>query len=439
MNNLRESLRKLLYSNPITSALLPAGIVFVFLYPALFMVNNAIWSSFISGVLPILYVFYLLGIIICIATYRDWAVAAAFYIKAFGYLLSLFNSFIPGTFLWMLVYILLGTVSIWIMMATKQGNDMLAMSFHRPQSTYRPGPDAMEGEPQAAPQHCPCCGNLVEPGAMFCSFCGNKYPQEVLNAMGGGMGGYRGPIHQIGELCGSTLALVFNIALTANILFTLIANFSLGQIVSQSLMILICVSCWIIYAGSRNHNLTTTGFSIMNVVMIIETVLALIVPVIGVIVGGILIATGYSDAASVGIAIILGCVIGGVLLFLYWNGFRKTSASAKQILLGQQVPWTASMYCIVFTSISVFINTVSVIAKMVLAASFESFAYSLKNEFSYYLGGGSFADSIIDGLTDAVIGGNPVLATISAIVGITVGVCAVLILLKVREGGNESR
>jgi hypothetical protein len=463
LNNLRNDLRELLFSNPVTSTLYQAGFILIFIYPVLNLIQCASYSSFLAALLPIAYAFYLIAIVTCLANSQDWAIGAAFGIKALTNLLIMCRYFTMASFFYFLLYAAMAGFFIYLFVLQRQGGNPHEntgnMQYQYQQGAQNPSQQETQQTFQQAPQmaFCPGCGQPIEEDGLFCPHCGTRYENNgpVFGNQGGFQGQeknqgrnsyggsqpapeYSGPFGQVALFCSGLQTLVFTVLLTASILFSLILNHSLLSIVFQIPGILCCIACWIIYVTSTNGTLKTTGFSLINGVLILELVLYLIPCVIGMI-AGLLIVTkaGDSDFAGIGIFLIIFSALFAFIFWLYLGGFRKSIVSAREMIQGRTSEWKTSMFCIVVGIISAVGSLISTISVLSIRNSASSYVDGLLSQFSYYLGSDYLSDTLSSYIQPLIWGSNPALTTISSLLGIAVQICVVVLLLEIRKKNRE--
>ena len=249
---------------------------------------------------------------------------------------------------------------------------------------------------------CPKCGFQNDDKTMYCRKCGNPLKQSAgrpnqsaMNADTGGAGG--GLQEALRELILSPLYLVAVIALSAQVLFSIIAAatgysgysalvyrlldatgvpyeyypYQLTQVLeglnstsvvsaifSNLPVIAIAAGLWILFLNARDSikSVETTGLTVIRIVTIVQMVLYGI-GLLAAVFAGIIMTVAIGKVADInpaGIVILLLLILGvtGFLVFFYYIKILKTVRSAESILMNGNMPDRASMFVIVLTFIA---------------------------------------------------------------------------------------
>ncbi len=431
MSELQRSLKKLLDGVPVVSVILPFAFVLALIYPVTELISVLAYARWYYSVFQtLLYIIYLAGLVMCFAQELNWAIGAAFGLRALASLVSMLRyTYITFSQVLSLVfYAALAVYFLWglIMSLKYMGSGAGANNAGTP-----------GGARGGTPAYCPQCGTPVAGGGNFCPNCGTKIQQpRQSRPYGGGGGPYGGPGEWVYATCGNLLALVLSILLTASIFFHLIANFGPVAVLGQIPVILICVACWVIYVGSRNRRpMVATGFTLLSGVMIFYIIFLLILLFVMALVviyvayqfasvaryfgsssGGVVPATVFA---------ILLLVLCGVLWTFFWIGMRKTTVSARGILRGTETEWSTSLFSIILACIGAVVELIM----MAGSAALYSTLYRMMEGLSYYYG--SEMNSILGQLLNS-LGGSHGLRIFCSLLDIAVIVVAVVILFRIR-------
>lgn len=446
MNTLREDLKNIFMINPVMNIFLTAGVGLIFIYPVLLFINTLDYWSAIYAITPIAYVFYIIGIVTCIANNYEWAIGSVLAIQALSRLIDLIRYFHVGTMLYFMIY-LAASILIFLLFAKSKGvnfniNRNIGNMNVTPQSLY-----------------CPSCGAPIDADMKFCQSCGYALTNVVQaryvpgNVPGGsgngnngdvGYGGYSSNLNTVAQICSSVPALIFSIIFSVSILTKVLANHSFIGILSCIPMIIICIGCWLIYVGFNTGNVSTTGFSLISGCIIFEIVCSLVIPVILMIFTVILWIAIGSEASGTCMMYLIACAIYAALYFFFWKGLRDTVVSAKNIMLGQSVPWKVSLYSIVVICLGIVTKFISLILAIIIRGSLDYYI----NRFIGGIGiGGGFGgygsipmgnqiSEAIYGVFNSFFSG---LGIMNSIVLIAVSVCAVILLFQIRSRGKQDQ
>ena len=134
--------------------------------------------------------------------------------------------------------------------------------------------------------------------------------------------------------------------------------------------ILIAAGLWIEYVSARNsmQRMTTTGFSMVRIIMIIRLILAIlsIAFLIFVTVIGYLALSSFTDVWGIVLGLSLFVIaIVGLLNILYYVKVIKMIGSANNIILFGNKTGSASMYVLVLTIISAGISGILTFTSLV--------------------------------------------------------------------------
>lgn len=442
MTELRQSLRRVLESNQLITAVMPAAFVLVLLHPAFSFINSLTYISFYAQLRSVFYIAYVLGLLICFANELDWAMGAAFSVFTLQYIISFFKYFTINTAVYVVYYGVLAFFVLRGVIGAGKFNTSAAFGTNTGSgaSAWRAEPVQTEAAPVGG--FCPNCGKPIDPNGAFCPHCGNPYPANmgmksvpVMNHEPMNRVEYSGPIGVLASHCGSMLALAFTCLLTANIVCSLIiAKLALISIISSIPQIIICVACWMIYVGCTKGALNESGFALIGGVTVYELVLCLIIPILVGIIGFILMLQG-DTLTAIGIGLVIGAVIMGGLRFLFWSGLRKTTVSAKMIAAGTGYQLYSSLFCIVV----VCLKALSELTSLGTIASGNAAVNKLIAELSYELSYATGSDQLVKMLTpflNSLTGGGGNLAVFNALLGLAVSVCAAIILIQIRKSNH---
>ena len=208
---------------------------------------------------------------------------------------------------------------------------------------------------------CPNCGASVPSTSHFCPKCGAKIetadgttPPEVLTPpqpqfAPNTMTGVTEKVHSLTSLCSSPYVLALVIFLTINSLLSLQSVYTA---LSGILGDLICIGCWICYMGGKKKHLTTSGFTLISVSLIIQTVLATLISVIGIVIcifaknsANSYVGDDTVDKVFLGLIIAFVCLTAFILI--YYIGFIKSVRSAENIVRSGKGQLYSGMFNIV--------------------------------------------------------------------------------------------
>ena len=277
---------------------------------------------------------------------------------------------------------------------------------------------------------CPECGSQNDDYTKYCTNCGALLPQQAGSSMRNNgnhnnYGNYRNespygrmqirPIQVDGNAENSLRNLVLSpifltavIALTVQIVLGILASVRgssyyadlINRILSESDLyyydssiyytalsavnstnalaavftsipaILIAAGLWVEYVSARNsmQRMTTTGFTMVRVIMIIRLVLVILAIAFLVLltVIGCIALSNFSDGWGIVLVLsIFTIAIVGALNILYYYKVIKMIGSANNIILFGSKTGQASLYVLVFTIISAGINAIITFTSLV--------------------------------------------------------------------------
>ena len=184
--------------------------------------------------------------------------------------------------------------------------------------------------------------------------------------------------------------LVFAVIYTVNLAGNVFTDFSLYKIFFQIFPILFCTGIWMIYCDRYKENMSTSGFSLINVVFVFELVIRIVILVLAVI-------AAFSMDSDAGVAlffwaaIIIGFDIG------YWRSLILTISSMKECAVHGTgyVEMHASWYPIVIWVVQIIIKGIG----FWIACSMQSFANNVNMTLNQY---GEEANSIAGYFTNSL-------------------------------------
>lgn len=184
--------------------------------------------------------------------------------------------------------------------------------------------------------------------------------------------------------------LVFAVIYTVNLAGNVFTDFSLYKIFFQIFPILFCTGIWMIYCDRYKENMSTSGFSLINVVFVFELVIRIVILVLAVI-------AAFSMDSDAGVvlffwaAIIIGFDIG------YWRSLILTISSMKECAVHGTgyVEMHASWYPIVIWILQTIIKGIG----FWIACSMQSFANNVNMTLNQY---GEEANSIAGYFTNSL-------------------------------------
>lgn len=414
MEKLRKNLRDVLESNSLTAALLPMGRGFLLIYPVLFLLLQYTYIKFFYSVEAILCVLFDLGVVFSFALGSDVALTVAFGMLAVSYLKTFLN-YAYSDFNALVYFVFYCVLAVW---------------------SYGNRKDQGRGKlDRASLQYCPTCGKQVRPQAKFCPFCGKECGSSriITEKSKTAAMDYMGPGREVVDLCSSTMALVFNIIFSAYLFSDIFQNFSFMALLSQTLNIMICIGGWMLYASCSKGQPKTSGFTVINTVLLIRQIFATIPWVFLLIVGLFLLATGN------GFMVLLVGVIVLSLVTLYWNRMRRTTVQGRKLLLGEDTVWNSSLMIIVLTGFSVAGQLGILLTQSGISYMTESIV-NRSEQSIYEITGSSFIAHCVYQYLSSIFGlnnGNG-LQTLASISGVAVPICAIVILVKIRNYSHEA-
>lgn len=184
--------------------------------------------------------------------------------------------------------------------------------------------------------------------------------------------------------------LVFAVIYTANLAANVFTDFSLSKIFFQIFPILFCIGIWMIYCNRYKETMSTSGFSLINVVFVFDLVIRIVALVLAVIVA-------FSMGSDAGVAVFfLSAIIIGLDIG-YWRSLILTISSMKECAVHGTgyVEMHASWYPIVIWILQTIIKGIS----FWIACSMQSFANNANMTLNQY---GEEANSIVGYFTDSL-------------------------------------
>ena len=184
--------------------------------------------------------------------------------------------------------------------------------------------------------------------------------------------------------------LIFAAIYTANLAANVFTDFSVSKIFFQIFPILFCTGIWMIYCNRYKETMSTSGFSLINVVFIFEFVIRIIALVLAVIVA-------FSMGSDAGVAVFfLSAIIIGLDIG-YWRSLILTISSMKECAVHGTgyVEMHASWYPIVIWILQIIIKGIA----FWIACSMQSFANNANMTLNQY---GKEANSIVGYFTDSL-------------------------------------
>lgn len=243
--------------------------------------------------------------------------------------------------------------------------------------------------------------------------------------------------------------IVFAVIYTVNLGINVFTDFSIFKIAFQIFPVLFCIGIWMIYSNRYNETMSSTGFSMVNVVFTIELWLRIVAMVV------IIIAIIAMDLEDVGVSLIFCTTIIMLLDTFYWWSLRKTAVSIKNIAIDnyQCFGMETSLYVIFVLILQTIIKSVG----FLWACYMQNLANTLNGTLNQY---GEEANSIAGYITDMLGLGygfgygtasgvvNSLLAPVTAwiqntfgfsqnplvmLLGIAVPVSSIVLLFKIRS------
>lgn len=379
MNELSNSLRKIVDRIPILVLLLPAASVLALIAPAL---KVAGWLVIMPGfyydnLSELLYITYLLGLLLCVASRNSWAPAVAFTLNGIASLIALFSGFTLGMLIATAFYGLLAVLFFRMFAQTEAGAQKIGeFSGHASQAFGAITGSVSGMRQESTGGFCSNCGQPMEANGQFCPGCGTPYavPSKLEHTPQAQPSGYRqsampivdhSPIGRVQQLFGSVFSLGFAVLFTAGVLCSIILQFSFASVLSYVLMILICIGCWVNYVGARTNQLQERGLNLINgalVAQIVMTVLEMIFLLAIVVLASIALSKLTGDMEQylpVIIGVAIGIVAFFVLMICYYKGLRKTVISARNVLRSGYGGMAVSMYSVVIMCIGMVTKLIS--------------------------------------------------------------------------------
>lgn len=415
MNKVRNSLKEALESNPVTASLLSVGVIFLMINPILSLLAEFTYIGFYYSFYGLIYRLYLFGIILSFAAGADLALTIAFGILAAVCLKSSMNYTNFNTFVNLVFYVCLTLFSF--------RNRKLNLTDKQSQTGTE------------KKRFCPECGKPLRSEAIFCPACGKECPVPSLisGRTQTAAASYSGSGKEVVMLCGSTMVLIFNILLSLDLLYNTFGRFSFITLLVHTPMIIICIGSWMVYAGCVSGKPKTSGFTVINTVLMLQQILATIPWGIGMLVGLLLVFAG-DTASAVGFLVML--ITGVALCFVtaYWNGMRRAALQAKKLLMGEETEWSSSLLVIILTIMSIlkqvwvlFVQSGTNGTLGWIVNEIAQAVYDATGSYSIYSYAYQYLASVF-GIEN--FGSSQMLA---GALSISVPVCAVIILIMIRN------
>lgn len=184
--------------------------------------------------------------------------------------------------------------------------------------------------------------------------------------------------------------LIFAVIYTANLVANVFTDFSVSKIFFQIFPILFCTGIWMIYCNRYKETMSTSGFSLINVVFVFELVIRIIALVLAVI-------AAFSIGSDGGVAVFfLSAIIIGLDIG-YWRSLILTISSMKECAVHGTgyVEMHASWYPIVIWVVQTIIKGIG----FWIACSMQSFANNVNMTLNQY---GEEANSIAGYFTNSL-------------------------------------
>lgn len=420
MEKLRKSLKDVLESNSLTATLLPAARGFLLIYPALFLLAKFTYINFYYSLSAVLYVLFILGVVFSFALGADLEMTIAFGLLAVSYLKTFLNYgyFDFNIFVYFAFYCIL---AVW--------------SYGNMKSQGR------AEESGEALRYCPACGKQVRTQANFCPFCGAecRSSERKTEKLKTAAVDYTGPGREVVELCGGVTVLVFNLIFSAYLCCDTFQNFSFMTLLVQIPNIMICVGGWMLYASCSKGQPKTSGFTVINTVLLIRQIFATI-PWIVVLIAGLLLLLAGESTTAIGFLVLLGDAIALSLVTMYWNGMRRATVQGRKLLRGEDTVWSSSLLVIVLTGFNVAGQLWSLFAQSGTSYMEARLADSIWQWTYEIIGNSIIADYVYQYLA-SILGLNrgSGLQTLASILSVSVPVCAIVILAKIRGYSQKSQ
>ncbi len=278
-------------------------------------------------------------------------------------------------------------------------------------------------EPKPAKINCPRCHISVDSGTKFCPECGYNFTkpkvgpvpsvgpnpildgdedvfQKIINAVVAPIPNDGTPRRAVMSVFGQLGSGIFTLLLTISLLVSLKSNISSGSFVNLLLTtptILICIGCWMSYVQARMRKMTVTGFNLINYGILVRQVLFYIMAGIVTFLSVMLI---FGDEASVGIGLLIICLIVIVLGTAYYNGLRQTVLSAKNMLVQNKGTWIIATFPMVILGINAFATAVKMAVLGGIARTLGNLQSNMAGSIYDFFGNLPF-DS--DGISQSVI------------------------------------
>lgn len=184
--------------------------------------------------------------------------------------------------------------------------------------------------------------------------------------------------------------LIFAAIYTANLAANVFTDFSVSKIFFQIFPILFCTGIWMIYCNRYKETMSTSGFSLINVVFVFELVIRIIALVLAVI-------AAFSIGSDGGVAVFFLSVIIIGLDIGYWRSLILSISSMKECAVHGTgyVEMHASWYPIVIWILQTIIKGIA----FWIACSMQSFANNANMTLNQY---GEEANSIVGYFTDSL-------------------------------------
>ena len=235
---------------------------------------------------------------------------------------------------------------------------------------------------------CPECGSQNDDYTKYCTNCGALLPQQAGSSMRNNgnhdnYGNYRNespygrmqirPIQVdglINRILSESDLYYYDSSIYYTALSAVNSTNALAAVFTSIPAILIAAGLWVEYVSARNsmQRMTTTGFTMVRVIMIIRLVLVILAIAFLVLltVIGCIALSNFSDGWGIVLVLsIFTIAIVGALNILYYYKVIKMIGSANNIILFGSKTGQASLYVLVFTIISAGINAIITFTSLV--------------------------------------------------------------------------
>ncbi len=225
---------------------------------------------------------------------------------------------------------------------------------------------------------CKYCGAEIPDGAAFCPKCGQQvagtnpsaeHAGQTTGSTGTTYGGgtarpqssYVSRSNAVTEMGKSTLMLVFTIFLSVELLFSLLGvSLSVLNLLSLLIGVIVCVGCWMVYAGSSQNSAPATGFSVLRIGVPLQMVIMLI---------GAIASIVSAVRWSYGVATVLGYLIEIVLVCWCFYGLYHVTNDGRKMANGEAVRWNVTPSCFVTFIILVIFEVIGMIVSLLYASN----------------------------------------------------------------------